>query len=258
MASCLQTYYAKDPDENSLPFSVTFDYYRNGVFYGTLSILSGQRHDVMHTTGATYRIVPKTSVDGWITPNAFTFTACSTQTIIYTKESTETPPVISSITWSPKGSFHDVSVGASFIGENGTSFKVESVSDGQVTAKMGTGSSITYGRGDLFELDNIKYTVMHAIVDGECSHAVIAKNDSANMHPALGEEVSFAANIAWNDADASATTRRMEWFYFKPSSESYTKAYAANINNWTYFATGTIPTHTFDSIDEKDIIFIKV
>lgn len=196
-----------------------------------------------HTISVAYRFPGSTAWCG-------VYTITDTCTFPYPSPS----PVIDSINWSPKGSFSQVAVGASYAGRSGTRFRVVAVSSETVTATIGGGGAHTYNRGDTFTLDAEGYTILHAIDDGECSTAIIAKNTSTNQHPSIGEEVSFAANVTWNDAEATATTRRMEWLYLKPPSESYTKAYADNLSNWTYFATGTIPTHIFD---DADIIFIK-
>jgi len=171
---------------------------------------------------------------------------------------TKTPsgglPVINSITWSPKGSASYVGVGATYYGRHGSSLKVTRVSAGTTSIRIGTVTH-TFARGETFTLDGESYTLLHVLSDGECSAAVIAKNGASNMHPALGESVAFSVDVAWNDDGSTTTSRRAEWFYLKPSSETYSQAYANDINNWTHFATGTIVNQVFD---DDDVIYIKV
>ena len=163
-------------------------------------------------------------------------------------------PVVNSITWSPKGSTSYVGVGATYYGRHGTALKVTRVSAGTISARVGTVTH-TLARGETFTLDEESYTLLHVLSDGECSAAVIAKNESSNQHPTLGENVAFSVDLTWNDDGASATSRRVEWFYLKPSSETYSLAYSNDINNWTHFATGTIVNHVFN---DDDVIYIKV
>lgn len=266
MATCIQKFRATDSGGGSLPFEVAFKFYLYGDYYGTLFIKSGQTTSVMFTQGKSYKIVPTTSVSGWVTPESFTFTACADQTIVYTKEVPIIPPVISSISWVPKGSFHNVATGASYTGRHGSEFKVVAVGPSsmpplkveEIMAELAGDTAQVYKRGSTFVLDGEGYTILHAIDDGECSQAVIARNTSTNQHPTIGEEVQFTASVVWNDDGATAATRQLEWFYLKPPSESYTKAYADDINNWTYFATDTLPAHVFADIGDVDVIYLKV
>ena len=259
--ACTNWFYAEDQDGNHLTGGVSIYKFVGGRWVWVINKWIDRASGVSTSldSGTQYKAVPDTDHDGYITPRDITWTACSKDiTLVYEKEVVSEPPVVNSITWSPKGSFSRVAVGATYHGRSGTAFRVLSVNNEQTVATIGGGASIAYSRGDEFTLDGEKYTVLHAIDDGECVAAVIAKNEGSNQHPIIGEVISFSANTTWNDSGATATSRRLEWFYFKPPSETYTKAYADNINNWVHFATGTIVTHTFNNADESDVIYIKV
>lgn len=177
-----------------------------------------------------------------------------------------TQPEISSIMWSPKGTTHLIANGSLFRGIDGTAFKVSGVGPStsppleaeEALVEIGTATAKVYKRGESFTLDGEGYTVLHIVSDWECSNVTIARNDSPNQHPSIGEEVQFAATIDWKDDGATETTRRMEWFYLKPESEHITEAYAGDLNNWTHFATETLPAHTFNDAGDIDILYIKV
>ena len=259
MATCTQYYYAKDQDGNSLPFTIWFDFYQDGTFYGTLDIRSGKRIAVSHKKGATIKIVATTSVDGWITPEPFEFTACHTKTIVYIKESVPAPPTISSISWSPAGDYETLRSGTALEGDTenlslvGTDPDcIDGLSAGEAMLQIGEGDPFTVKEYDHIRFDNKEWWVLNIICGPECDFITLADEDAeAKREPKIGDKIEFAAAIDWHDKEVST----IKWYYAKSPDECFEKEDL----EWVLFATDTdMPAYAFDDDGDEEITFIKI
>jgi len=178
------------------------------------------------------------------------------------------PPIITWISWSPKGDYTTLAAGASIFrsvaGGGTTSLMLVAtdpadasdppLSEGDAILQIDHDAAFTVSPGGHFRFNDMDWIVRHIICGPECDMITIADEVAqSSVVPKLGDSIQFSVNIDWQGKEIGS----VKWYYAKAPNKCF-KDIDVDLD-WTLFAVDTtLPAYTFDTEGDTQIAFFMV